>query len=176
MGILVYWDFRSPDGIQTPVHRIISGLIGCPADLIPGDHFPLDGYHRIRRQYDASRILDRISLFKRMHAIDTPFLLVIPDDIYTESSDFVFGLARSSTGSAVVSTARLENEYYGRDEDTGLLIERIAKEGLHEIGHLFGLTHCSIPECIMFQPGTMGELDRKQKWFCPGCRSLLPTL
>jgi len=174
MGILIYWDYRSPDGIQTPVHRIISSLIGCPVDLIPGDHFPLDGYHRIRRQYDASRVLNRIGLFKRMHTINNPFLLVIPDDIYSESSDFVFGLARASIGAAVVSTARLENEYYGLDDNTSLTIERIAKEGSHEIGHLLGLTHCTTPECIMFQPGTRDELDRKQKWFCPTCRSQLP--
>jgi len=175
MGILIYWDCRSPDGIQLPVHRIISSLISCPVELVSGDHFPLDGYHRIRRQHDAGRILNRIGLFKRMHGINDPFLLVIPDDIYTESSDFVFGLARSSIGSAVISTARLENEFYGGDEDTSLLIERIAKEGAHEIGHLLGVGHCTNSECIMFQPGTRNELDRKQKWFCPECRSQLPV-
>ncbi|MCP1663221.1 MAG: peptidase M54 [Methanocalculus sp. MSAO_Arc1] len=174
MGIVIYWDYRSVDGIQLPVQRIISDVLGSSVELILGDHFPLEGYHRIRRQYDAGRVINRISLFKRMHGILDPFLLVIPDDLYADSTDFVFGLARESYGSAVISTARLENSYYGIEPDIRLIIERTAKEGAHEIGHLLGLQHCHIPQCIMYKPESLSELDRKERFFCPDCRSLLP--
>ena len=174
MGIVIYWDYRSVDGIQLPVKRIISDVTGCSVELILGDHFPLDGYHRIRRQYDAGQIINRISMFKRLHGIFDHFLLVIPDDIYAESTDFVFGLARELTGSAVLSTARLENEYYGLQNDIHLIIERTAKEGAHEIGHLLGMQHCDDPGCIMYKPESLSELDRKQRYFCPECRLQLP--
>jgi archaemetzincin len=70
----------------------------------------------------------------------------------------------------VVSTARLSNEYYGRDLNDDDLIDRITKEGTHEVGHLLGLEHCSDQECIMFKPDTLDELDRKKKMFCITCR------
>jgi archaemetzincin len=174
MGIVIYWDYRSVDGIQLPVQRIISAVCGCSVELIVGDRFPLDGFHRMRRQYDAGRIIDRIRIFKQMHGIADHFLLVIPDDIYVDSTDFVFGLARDSIGSAVVSTARLENEFYGLPYDIHQIIERTAKEGAHEIGHLLGLQHCGDTECIMFKPESLSELDRKQRYFCPECRLQLP--
>jgi archaemetzincin len=85
----------------------------------------------------------------------------------------VFGLAREAAGAAVISTARLGNEYYGRDGNDDDLIDRITKEGAHEVGHLFGLEHCRNRECIMFRPDTLDELDRKKKMLCQTCREHL---
>jgi len=47
------------------------------------------------------------------------------------------------------------------------------REGAHEVGHLLGLGHCDNPECIMFRPDTLDELDRKKKMFCEACREQL---
>jgi archaemetzincin len=48
-------------------------------------------------------------------------------------------------------------------------MDRIVKEGAHEIGHLLGLGHCENRECVMFRPNTLDELDRKKKQLCPIC-------
>jgi archaemetzincin len=73
----------------------------------------------------------------------------------------------------VVSTARLSNEYYGRGGNDDDLIDRITKEGTHEMGHLLGLDHCHDQECIMFKPDTLDELDRKKKVLCKICSEYL---
>ena len=56
---------------------------------------------------------------------------------------------------------------------TTMIIDRIAKEGAHEIGHLLGLPHCSDRECVMFKPDTLDELDRKKKVLCKICSERL---
>ncbi len=109
------------------------------------------------------------------HALTEPVLLVVHQDLFGNGHSFVFGLARESVGAAVVSTARLGNEYYGRMGSDDDLIDRITKEGAHEVGHLLGLPHCDNTECIMFRPNTLDELDRKKKMLCPVCSEQLKT-
>jgi archaemetzincin len=102
-----------------------------------------------------------------------PVLLVVSQDLFRDGHRFVFGLARESVGVAVVSGARLGNEFYGKPAHDDDLIDRLSKEGAHEVGHLLGLTHCTVPECIMFRPNTLDELDCKKKMFCDACREQL---
>ena len=136
----------------------------------------LNGYDNDRRQYDAQAILDRLFLHKRRLHTDDPILLVVQHDLFAQESDFVFGLARATTGTAVVSALRLDNRYYGRMDSDPELVDRIAKESAHELGHLEGMDHCADPECIMFPPRTLDELDRKRKEFCHFCRDRLEGL
>jgi archaemetzincin len=100
----------------------------------------------------------------------------VHQDLFRNGNCFVFGLARESVGAGVVSTSRLGNEYYGRPGSDEDYIDRIAKEGAHEIGHLLGLPHCSDQECVMFRPDTLDELDRKKKVLCQSCSEQLGTL
>ncbi len=173
MGINILWDQQSPQGLELPVSRLISMLLECDAELV---EYPvlIDGYDRDRNQHDAQKILDKLQhTIVRRYGIRDPLLLVTSRDLFVQNCDFVFGLARPSAGVAVVSTARLENAYYDRTQNDQDTIDRIAKEGTHEIGHLLGLGHCSDPECIMYRPATLDELDRKKKQFCPACRAAL---
>jgi archaemetzincin len=134
------------------------------------------GYVVARRQVDAQALLDSVQAYKRRHDIPDPVLLVIHQDLFRNGNSFVFGLARESVGAGVVSTSRLGNEYYGRRGSDDDYIDRIAKEGAHEAGHLLGLPHCSNRECVMFKPDTLDELDRKKKALCPACREHLDRL
>ncbi len=129
-----------------------------------------------RQQVDAQALLDSIQAFKHRHRIAEPVLLVVHQDLFRNGNSFVFGLARESVGAGVVSTFRLANEYYGREGSDEDYIDRIAKEGAHEIGHLLGLPHCTDPECVMFRPDTLDELDRKKKVLCPSCREQLDRI
>ncbi|MDV2481800.1 archaemetzincin family Zn-dependent metalloprotease [Methanoculleus sp. Wushi-C6] len=169
MGINILWDRQAPEGLELPVARSITMILGRETRFV---EYPLliDGYDRNRNQHDAQKILDRLQdTVTRRYAISGPLLLVTSRDLYVGACDFVFGLARPASGVAVVSTARFGNEYYGRRPDDADLIDRTAKEGAHEIGHLLGLDHCDNPECVMFRPRTLDELDRKRKMLCPAC-------
>jgi archaemetzincin len=168
MRIKVFWDQNAPRGLETAVEKRIRSILGIPLEVAESCIL-LSGYNRERDQYDAQKILSRIQLFKRQRGSREPILLVVPHDLSIRGQDFVFGLARESVGAAVVSTARLDNGYYGREREDSDLAGRIAKEGAHEIGHLFGLEHCPDVECVMFPPRTLGELDRKKLAFCTAC-------
>jgi archaemetzincin len=172
MHIHIFWDLGSPAGFQMPVSRNISAVLDLPIK-VSENPVRLSGYVDGRRQIDAKAILDNIQVYKQRHGITEPVLLVIQQDLFSRHHSSLFGLAREPVGAAVVSTARLENEYYGKDRNDDDLIDRITKEGAHEIGHLLGFQHCNIPECIMFRPDTLDELDRKKKMFCPECSKLL---
>src|SRR5690554_3859582 len=114
MGINILWDQQAPGGIELPVVRMIAMILGQEPGLVEYP-FLIDGYDRNRNQHDAQKILDRLQdTITRRYTISGPLLLVTSRDLYVNGCDFVFGLARPACGVAVVSTARLGNDYYGR--------------------------------------------------------------
>jgi archaemetzincin len=172
MHIHIFWDSLSPEGFQTPVARNISAIFGVPATL--GDNpVRMMGYVNARKQVDAQVLLDNLAAYLHRHDIHEPVLLVVSQDLFQSGSGSVFGLARESIAGAVVSSARLANEFYGRANNDIDLIDRLTKEGAHEVGHLFGLGHCKNCECIMYSPDTLDELDGKKKMLCESCRAAL---
>jgi archaemetzincin len=48
--------------------------------------------------------------------------------------------------------------------------ERLLKEAAHELGHTFGLRHCSDWECVMSSSHGVERLDVKGAEFCAACR------
>ncbi len=86
-------------------------------------------------------------------------------DAYVEGLNFVFGLALPELGVATVYTRRL------RSRDHGLYSYRLAKEVVHEAGHILGLGHCPEKGCVMSFSNTLDDVDRKSHRFCDKCLS-----
>jgi archaemetzincin len=169
MRLHIFWDQLSPEGLQLPVGRLIAAVTGLPVGIVENP-VRIMGFVNARKQIDAQVQLDHLAAYKHQHNMSDPILLVVSQDLFNPGHSALFGLARESTGVAVLSTARLSNEYYGLDANDDDLIDRLVKEGAHEVGHLLGLAHCKNRECIMFCPDTLDELNGKKKIFCESCR------
>jgi len=120
-----------------------------------------------RQQYYSTAIIQRL---ERMADPDARVLGVTGCDLYVPVLTFVFGEAQLDGNCAVVSTARLHEEFYGLPPRADLLRERLVKEAAHELGHTFGLRHCADWRCVMTSSHAVERLDVKEAEFCPACR------
>jgi len=120
-----------------------------------------------RKQYYATAILQRL---ERASDPDARILGVTSCDLYVPVLTFVFGEAQLDGNCAVVSMARLHEEFYGMPGKEDLFRERLLKEASHELGHTFGLRHCSDWHCVMSSSHAVERLDTKGSEFCTACR------
>ncbi|NLL10582.1 MAG: peptidase M54 [Methanomicrobiales archaeon] len=166
MNILIFWDRGAPAGLEIPVARIISQILDIPAEVCESPVL-YNGFDRSRNQFNAGAILSCLDVFSRRTEEKSFILLVTGDDIFRPGNRYVFGLSRPATRTAVISSARLNNEYWGLPPDEMMLIDRLSREGAHEIGHLLHLEHCDNASCIMANPLTLDDLDNKKPMLCP---------
>ncbi len=136
----------------------------------PGMPVPGNSYDARRGQYHSAIILKEIQDNRQR---DHLVLGVTEADLYASDLNFVFGEADVENGIAIISLARLRQEFYGLDPDKEVFRTRAVKEAIHEIGHLWGLDHCSNPKCIMYFSNSIRDTDRKGPDFCDRCTNIL---
>ena len=120
-----------------------------------------------RQQYYSTAIIQRL---ERAGDPDVRVLGVTASDLYVPVLTFVFGEAQLDGNCAVVSTARLKEEFYGLPPRPDMVRERLLKEAAHELGHTFGLRHCANWRCVMTSSHAVERLDVKGAEFCGACR------
>jgi archaemetzincin len=140
---------------QTPC-QIRPGLLESSFALEPG-----------RGQYHSTAILQRL---ERAGECDARVLGVTSVDLFVPVLTFVFGEAQLEGNCALVSMARLKEEFYGMPAREDLLHERLLKEAVHELGHTFGLRHCDDWRCVMTSSHGVERLDIKTAEFCAACK------
>lgn len=142
---------------------------------------PKDAHNKARNQYHAISFL-RIA----EKGFGKKNIAITNVDLYASRVNFVFGQALLNGKACVISTHRLDPNFYANDggynEDTyvaknrQILIERVKKETIHEIGHTLGLQHCDDCECVMsFSPG-IEEVDAKSMDLCEKCSEFLDNI
>lgn len=146
-------------------------VLGANVSVHQPHPVPQSAYQPGRGQYNASIILNAIREGGRNKGWKAVGLLGV--DIYSPGLNFVFGQADASGTVAVVSLARLRNEFYALPPDEDILVERAVKEVVHEVGHLLGLAHCKDPNCVMFFSNSLTDTDRKGNHYCQSCREKL---
>jgi archaemetzincin len=135
---------------------------------LPDIDFALDAD---RRQYASIRVLEM--LHRACPADGLKLIAVTGRDLFIPVLTFVFGHAQLGGLVAVVSLARLRQEFYGLAPNREVLLERALKEALHETGHTFGLVHCADRTCAMSLSTNVRQIDSKNAAFCAPCQARL---
>jgi len=130
---------------------------------------PTGAYDRSRDQCrgpDILHALGRLSLPDAQRALG-----IIDADCYAPGLNFIFGQAQRNGRNAFIALPRLRPSFYGKPEDKDLFRERAVKETGHELGHTYGLDHCSKPKCVMHFSNRLRDTDVKSTMFCESCQA-----
>jgi archaemetzincin len=134
---------------------------------------PDESFEARRNQYYSTRILKE--MLGEVPWDAHKLLGVTAKDLCIPILTYVFGEAQLGGMAALVSIARLRQEHYGIAPDRPLLLERLRKESLHELGHTFGLVHCPSRGCVMYLSNTVVDVDTKGRDFCRHCQTVVAS-
>jgi archaemetzincin len=135
--------------------------------IAPNKNFPDHLYYKPRNRYRADRIIHWL----RMNIADSIRTVVgiTSLDVSTTKNNVydygVMGLGYHPGHACVVSTFRAANTARSKKH----LQQRLFKLVIHEMGHNFGLSHCSNEECFMVDAEGQMKLDQ-ERFLCDNCK------
>lgn len=157
--------------MMTLAERFVGEMFGLQVERYTTFPEPDYAFDERRGQYNSPLILQNLSRVCPRDALK--FLSITEADLFIPMVTFVYGQAQLSGRLAVVSLARLSQEFYGLKANKELKVRRSRKEVAHELGHTFGLVHCRDRSCIMSLSTEILQIDMKSEDFCPGCWAML---
>ena len=142
----------------------------------PISQIPIQLFDSKRNQYQSHYLLSWL-LHTLAPSSSTKLLAVCDFDAYFGNYNFCFGEAIIGGRVAAVYLERLlpyssksDNNRDSNDNKLQTLFrDRLVKEAIHELGHTFGLRHCSLGSCIMYKSKTILDTDNKKREFCKIC-------
>lgn len=147
---------------------ILGEILGLPFRIHDRPMSADAAYDPVRRQWNAGKLL--LALEEMPEARGAKRILGVTEaDLFIPILTFVFGLAYLQARAALVSVHRLHPEFYGLPTAADLVLRRLEKEAMHEIGHTYGLKHCDDQGCVMHYSNTAEEVDLKEARYCPVC-------
>ena len=164
----LFYDSRSRGVVSEVIEALEAVFMIEPGDEAIVKDADRDAYDRNRMQYNASILLNSITATWRAKATTETktassfYLWILSEDIFVRGMNFVFGVAKPGKG-AVLSTCRLDS------------LNMIKKEAIHEMGHVFGLQHCS-NKCVMQFSNSVNEAKKKPAELCDKCKYMLNLL
>lgn len=158
-----------PCSLAERVCSAVASRYELTCEILPDEPRPDFALNAVRGQYDAMDLLDYLD--RKFPGPDRMILALAHVDLFISVFTFVFGQARLAGRSAIVSTFRLREEYYGRQCEDELLFSRVEKSAIHEVGHMMGLTHCADRNCVMHASNTIADTDVKSPMLCANCHA-----
>jgi len=160
-----------PDKVWQWITNAAAEWFPLPTKRLNGLSIPASAFDPKRKQYESVEIMRMLAQNAPSDA--TRMLGVTGVDLCIPMLSFLFGQAQLDGRIAVVSLCRLQQEFYGLPPHDDVLRERLTKEVLHEMGHTFGLVHCSEQKCAMSLSTHIGMVDTKSEHYCDRCGSQL---
>ena len=145
----------------------LNEVLGLRVEQHPPHFDPELAFDSSREQYNSRILLGQ--LLSDAAPETTRILGVAGVDLFIPVLTYVFGEAQLDGRAAVVSSFRLDNQIYGLPRDPELLLERLRKEALHELGHTYNLVHCRRHPCVMMGSTYVEDIDQKSDRFCKEC-------
>jgi archaemetzincin len=155
------------DAVLSPIASALEHAYLVPVRMLLPLPEPSFAYDAQRGQFSSVLVLRQ--LLGQASESTIRLLGVTEKDLFIPMLSFVLGQAQLNGPTAVISLARLRQEYYGFPPDPELLVLRAMKEAVHEIGHTFGLTHCTDTGCPMSLSNNIRHVDAKGKELCTAC-------
>jgi archaemetzincin len=179
-------------GVRGEVVLVPLGKVDFPADLLDAveeglkdelqvsvrrlarQPMPKTAFYAKRRRWRADVLLDHLPTLVPDLKDTTRVLGLTTHDISTTKPPFpdwgIFGLGNMGGPAAVISSFRLRR----KAKDAAQIEFRVVNTAIHEIGHTFGLDHCTEPRCPMLDAeGGITNTDTSSGHLAEGCRALL---
>jgi archaemetzincin len=153
--------------LLAPLAARLGEVFGLQVEQHPPLFDPELAFDPSRQQYNSRILLAQLLDDGPRSA--TRVLGVAGVDLFIPVLTYVFGEAQLDGRAAVVSTYRLDSRLYGLPPDRNLLLDRLRKEAIHELGHTYNLVHCHKHPCVMISSTYVDGIDQKSDRFCARC-------
>ena len=166
IGVIPIGDI--PDIAPKVIAAHISGYLDLQTTLLESMKTPSYALDRQRLQYDVGPIFQHLEsrLFKSVDKV----IGILDVDLFVPVFTHVFGEARQGGRVALISTFRLRKNPMDTINDSAAALERAAKVALHELCHLYDLTHCENRRCLMYFSGSLSDLGQSSFNLCRYCK------
>jgi archaemetzincin len=149
----------------------VAKILALPVRVMRPRPLPEQTFHIVRGQYHSTQILE--FLLSETDSGAFRILGVTAVDLYIPILTFVFGEAQLNGKAAVISLFRPRGDADGTNPPLAVVLSRLIKLSIHELGHTFGLGHCRQEGCLMSFSANLEKLDQKNLAFCQYCQVLL---
>jgi len=166
---VVPFGLAAHQALVAPLVERLRPRLGGAVEVRPPRFDPALAFDRSRGQYNSRQLLGQMLEEGPGRALGVTAL-----DLFIPVLSFVFGEAQLGGRAALVSLHRLRSEAYGLRPDPALLLDRLVKEAMHELGHTHGLVHCPGLDCVMRSSTYVEDIDQKPDLFCESCWAKLP--